>query len=315
MKIQPIQVVLNKASSLYEDSQPPRSHTRNTLYNWFKMHGGAGKILSDFNLCDFSSTSRAIEYVNLMGLSEAIGGKYDPEYETSYDFDEAMRQDKFMLADPRDLARLHFLTLKRKSVVILEFGSGVSTFIFAHALSILQKEHLHEAREIFRQDELFVVHSIEEDEKWLDVTRRHIPEELKAHCRLHHSPVSLIQRNGLFSTVYNFVPNVCPTMIYLDGPSQYATNERIRGFGISSKDRMPMSADLLYLEHFLLPGSLIVVDGRTANARFLKCNFQRNWKYEHDITSDIHLFEMQEDPLGSLNAKQIDFLLPEGFML
>ena len=33
-----------------------------------------------------------------------------------------------------------------------------------------------------------------------------------------------------------------------------------------------MAADILAIEHFLVSGTLIVVDGRTANARFLKAN-------------------------------------------
>ena len=35
-----------------------------------------------------------------------------------------------------------------------------------------------------------------------------------------------------------------------------------------------MSADILVFEHFLQPGTLIVVDGRAANARFLKTNLE-----------------------------------------
>ena len=70
-----------------------------------------------------------------------------------------------------------------------------------------------------------------------------------------------------------------------------------------------MSADLLLMEPFLLPGTLIVIDGRTANARFLKNNLQRDWEYHHHADEDIHTFELVEKPLGKLNAKQIDFCL------
>ena len=40
---------------------------------------------------------------------------------------------------------------------------------------------------------------------------------------------------------------------------------------------MPMSCDILKIEHFLKPGTIIVVDGRAANSRFIKKNLQRNW--------------------------------------
>ena len=70
-----------------------------------------------------------------------------------------------------------------------------------------------------------------------------------------------------------------------------------------------MAADILSFEHFLLPGSLIVVDGRGANARFLKSNLQRKWKYNYIESWDQHFFELVEPPLGSINKKHLDFSL------
>ena len=68
-----------------------------------------------------------------------------------------------------------------------------------------------------------------------------------------------------------------------------------------------MSADILSLEHHLLPGTLIVVDGRTANARFLKANLQRNWQYRFIHEYDQHFFELVEDPLGPFSAAEMNF--------
>ena len=56
---------------------------------------------------------------------------------------------------------------------------------------------------------------------------------------------------------------------------------------------MPMVSDVLKFEHFLTPGT-IIADGRTANARFLKSNFQRNWKYIHSLKSDQNYFYLDE---------------------
>ena len=71
--------------------------------------------------------------------------------------------------------------------------------------------------------------------------------------------------------------------------------------------------ELKTFEHFLLPGTLIVVDGRTANARFLKANLQRNWDYHHSEEYDQHFFELKEKPLGVYNQRQIDFCLGPGW--
>ena len=70
-----------------------------------------------------------------------------------------------------------------------------------------------------------------------------------------------------------------------------------------------MSGDILSFEHFLHPGTLIIVDGRTANARFLKCNLQRNWSYSYSEEWDQHFFELLEEPLGIYNKAMIDYCL------
>lgn len=74
-----------------------------------------------------------------------------------------------------------------------------------------------------------------------------------------------------------------------------------------------MASDLLKIEHFLLPGTFILVDVRMANARFLKLNLQRNWKYVHDRSGDVHTFELCESPLGPYNLKQVNFCLGENW--
>jgi len=74
-----------------------------------------------------------------------------------------------------------------------------------------------------------------------------------------------------------------------------------------------MSADILAIEHFLLPGTPIVFDGRTENARFLKANLQRDWSYFHRKEFDQHYFELVEKPVGIYNKRQVDFCLGEQF--
>ena len=74
-----------------------------------------------------------------------------------------------------------------------------------------------------------------------------------------------------------------------------------------------MSADILAIEHFLTPGTLIVVDGRTTNARFLRSNFQRSWSYHHSSSMDQHFFELVEPPLGIYNRRQVDYCLGDEY--
>jgi hypothetical protein len=97
--------------------------------------------------------------------------------------------------------------------------------------------------------------------------------------------------------------------VYLDGPSVLATSGTVNGIGMNHGDRVPMSCDLLKVEHFLLPGTLILVDGRTANVRFLRSNFQRNWRLIVDPEGDFSMFELAEAPLGPFNRRQIEMCL------
>jgi hypothetical protein len=101
----------------------------------------------------------------------------------------------------------------------------------------------------------------------------------------------------------------------LDGPGQFSTTKEIQGFNLNDMCRMPMAADILTFEFFLEPGTLIVVDGRTANARFLKAYLRMNWVHHHDEAGDIHLFELQESPLGRFSSKKIKFCLNDEWLL
>ena len=68
-----------------------------------------------------------------------------------------------------------------------------------------------------------------------------------------------------------------------------------------------MANDILKIEYFLTPGTIIVVDGRAANAQFLKDHFKRNWLYEFDNENDQHIFYLDAPLLGKYNKLQIAF--------
>ena len=114
--------------------------------------------------------------------------------------------------------------------------------------------------------------------------------------------------NSRIASFYDPLPNISPDLIYIDAPDLYSPAGDVRGVTTAHRDSLPMSADILAIEHFLLPGTLIVIDGRTANARFLKTNFQRNWDYYHNKEYDQHFFILDEEPLGVYNKRQLDFV-------
>mgnify|MGYP001206015434 CR=1 FL=1 len=210
-----------------------------------------------------------------------------------------------------DLIRLHFLVTSRKVTTALEFGIGKSSLVLADALS-KNKKLYSDVVSNFRRSNPFELHSVENNIGWIEFTKKSgkdKPDEIKKIQNFHYCPLEISDFNGRMCTYYHNIPNLSPDFIYLDGPDQYSAGGSLRGLGTNHPDRMPMAADILTFEHFLCPGTLIVLDGRTANARFLKCNLQRNWLYAHDKDLDQHFFELVEEPLGIYNSEYLEFAL------
>lgn len=213
-----------------------------------------------------------------------------------------------------DLVRLHRLVRARKVSTILEFGVGQSTVILADALKRNEDEYGDYWKSILRRQNLFELHCIDPRQDFIDAAIRSLGEGLKKRVHCLRADVLMAEFNGRICTLFERLPNICPDLIYLDGPDQFCPVNQVRGITTAHQDRLPMSADLLTIEHFLLPGTLIVVDGRTANARFLKCNLQRSWVYKWVPEDDVHYFELMEQPLGRLNRAQVDFCLGKAWL-
>ena len=210
-------------------------------------------------------------------------------------------------AELDDLIRLHYLVTSRKVTTILEIGVGKSTIVFDHALEQNKLKYGDFVKKNLRRSNPFECHSVDNNEKWIEVTRStNIPTK---NVTYHYCPCHVTTFNDRISTLFDNLPNICPDLIYLDGPDQFSPIGDVRGISTNHPDRLPMSADILTFEHFLLPGTLIVGDGRTANVRFLKTNLQRNWVYHHSEEYDQHFFELKETPLGIYNQRQIEFCL------
>jgi hypothetical protein len=276
------------------------------------------KLLHRFDLNSFHDEAMLAEYSEIFGIGLLC--RQLEEDRITAGKSELLRsvsafEEKPLEPQMEDLCRLHWLALSRKAVSVLEFGSGFSTVVLAHAMNLLSGFFEDWAKSNLRCQKPFHVHSIEEEQRFLEISQKRLSKVLKSFATLYRSSVDMVCVENRIATLYSKLPNVSPDLIYLDGPSQFATTQEIRGFSFASPERMPMSADVLTFEFFLQPGTLVLVDGRTANARFLKAMLKRNWSYLHDVAGDTHLFELQEEPLGPINRRQIEFCLPDGWLL
>jgi len=213
-------------------------------------------------------------------------------------------------AELDDLVRLHYLITSRKVTTILEFGVGKSSIVFDHALKFNKEKYFDYVSQNLRRKNKFECFSVDNNQEWIDKCKLTAKTNL---VNYHYSKCKVSTFNGRICTFFESLPNICPDFIYLDGPDQFSPEGNVRGIDTKHPDRLPMAADILAIEHFLLPGTFILVDGRTANARFLKTNLQRDWCYSYSEEFDQHYFELIERPLGIYNKKQIDFCLGNSY--
>ena len=207
-----------------------------------------------------------------------------------------------------DLARLHRLIRKRKAFTVLEFGSGLSTIVMADALSKNKADFLDlEEKPELRNRFMFQIFSVESDKKWIEHSKSNLPKQLLEHVNFHYSEIKIGTFNGRICHFYNNLPDIVPDFIYLDGPNPKDVKGSVNGMTFQCDERTVMAADLLLMEPILLPGTFIVVDGRTNNTRFLKNNFQRNFEIIWDKDGDVTSFELQEERLGKFNILGSDY--------
>jgi len=265
-------------------------------------------FLKKFNLKSFEKTKKIdlyIKFFELRPLLKKIPEDYTRSKVKDYLKTVSKNENKPFIAEASDLCRLHWTILSGKIINTLEFGSGFSTVFMADAKFILN--YYFKDLKNMRYEKMFHVYSVEEDKKYIKITKKRLPAHLKKHVTLSHDKIDIITYKSRFASKYRNLPNISPDLIYLDAPSIYFTKKVFKGFSFLPINRVPMAADILFIEYFLEPGTVIIIDGRTANANFLKDHFNRNWKYRHDLKGDCHYFKLIDKPWGKYNIKKLNF--------
>lgn len=211
----------------------------------------------------------------------------------------------------KDLYFLFKIITLNKRIRLLEFGTGYSTLIMSIALKFNYKKY-HK----INFDELGVTNPfsfdvIDDQKKYINISKKRIEsfsnqEIIKPVFKL--SKCKLTQFNGIYCNAYNYLPNAIPDFIYLDGPDINEINNSINGIKLSSGQKYPpLNSDILKMEYFLNPGTIIVVDGRSSNSLFLKNNFQRDWTHRYNNFNDQNYFILNEKTNGVKSKKLINF--------
>jgi len=266
-------------------------------------------FVNNFKIKDFNKKAKVKKYFDFFNLKILINKKVKQDRvkaNKSFILKNVIKDEKKPFEyELDDLCRLHWIILKKKVFNTMEFGSGFSTIFMADACFIL--DYYFSKIKNIRVDKKFHIYSLEESRKFLKITKKRIPKLLSKYITLLHSSVEGIKFQNKFATIYKKKPSISPDFIYLDGPTQYAVKKKIDGFSFDGIARFPMSADLLQMEYFLEPGTFILVDGRTANSRFLRDHFKRKWNYQEDHEGDCHYFSLNEKSLGVHNKNKLRF--------
>ena len=208
-----------------------------------------------------------------------------------------------------DLYRLYNFVILNMRTTVLEFGSGFSSIMFSLALQENKRRYYNKIKMLRRNNpfELFIV---DNEKKYLNITKRRINKIKnikKVKINYLFSDCIMTKYKGNFATEYKKLPLCNPDFIYLDGPNQFKVKNKINNFTTAHKDMMPMACDILKIENFLTPGTIIISDGRTANCEFILNNFKRKWIHYYDKKFDQHFFYLNSDSLGEYNDLQLKF--------
>jgi hypothetical protein len=185
-------------------------------------------------------------------------------------------------ADLSDLLNLHRLVRSRKPKTILEFGTGFSTIVMAHALA---------------QNGSGRLYGVDSSEFWIENLKAKFPKNLSPFIELRHSSVSVGVHNGQLCHYYDSLPDVVPDFIYLDAPASDDVQGSVRGLTFRPESggvRQQVSADILLYESTLKRGATILVDSRYNNVQFLIRNLSRRYRVRINRTLRISTFELVE---------------------
>tara|TARA_B100001540_G_scaffold284486_1_gene276844 strand:- start:23861 stop:24658 length:798 start_codon:yes stop_codon:yes gene_type:complete len=208
-----------------------------------------------------------------------------------------------------DLYLIYKIVELNKRTTVLEIGSGWSTLIINLALNKIKKKNLKKSKKLRRKN-LFELFVLESEKKYLNITKKKLKKygTNKIKTNYFFSESRMTTFNGRICHKFDKLPNCNPDFIYLDGPGKDVVKKKINNITVSKNvDMPPMSCDILKIEFFLIPGTIVLVDGRAANVNFLRKNFKRKWKYKYYKKFDQHIFLLEDDSFGKINDDILNF--------
>tara|TARA_B110000037_G_scaffold217017_1_gene277179 strand:+ start:2602 stop:3408 length:807 start_codon:yes stop_codon:yes gene_type:complete len=207
-----------------------------------------------------------------------------------------------------DLTRLYSIIRMRKIITVLEFGSGKSTKVIAEALRRNKMDYSKKIS-LIRRKNPFHLYTLESEKKYADEVIKSCKDTgLENYVTIHLVKAEQTSFNNLTCGRYKKIPSVCPDLIYIDGPMPMSYgNSKKQYLNMNHSDITNITCDLLIIEPMLLPGTIVIIDGMTNNARFHRRNLQRNWLSYEDLANDYTIMILDEPTIGVHHKNQLTF--------
>lgn len=206
---------------------------------------------------------------------------------------------------PWELDDLYFLykRVRQTGVTsVLEFGSGWSTLVLS--LGLKENRDLMGNGWPARHPNPWQIMTVDASSYWQEIALERIPSYLASlivpvvsECEAQLGP-----NGGIYSN-YTNVPFFIPDLIYVDGPDPEQVKGEINGFSFVETHSLPMLGNLVQIENQLWPGTEVVFDGRTANARALRASLTGSWDCFFDPFGDRTLMRLDESSLGAVSIE------------
>ena len=251
---------------------------------------------------------KVIDYIKKFKLDKLLGfTNFEVKNYGLYDTVSPNNPIPFKI-DWYDVYYLHNTIIKEKVINVIDIGLGHSTIVMADALRRNKKKYNSFVKKNIRKSDPFVVYSIDASHQWVkEFKLRDDYKMLKEYINVSYSDVKTGTFNDRICSYYSNFPNIAADLIYVDAPGMYDIKGSLDGTSFHNVERVPLAADLLRIEYLLTPGTIIIVDGRFSNSRFLKNNFQREWSYKENMSYDFSEFRLIEKPIGRFNKIQNQF--------
>lgn len=206
----------------------------------------------------------------------------------------------------KDLYFIYNVIIKTRRISALEFGCGFSSEVICIALNKNKIKYQKKTRDLKIKNQFKNI-IIENQKKYLKIFKKR--SHYLKNFEINYAECVYTNFNGTYATVYKNLPILSPDFIYLDGPDPNSVKKKHKDVELNTAhgNLFPLSCDILKIEYFLIPGTIIVIDGRGQNAHFLRDNFKRNWAYKYYNDFDMHFFILTDNALGTVNRKQLEF--------